>query len=227
MTAANEPTYNNTAEAQFLAPRTHQTAAIEITSNPGKLQLLDPASQTLLEQAGLTLQSQPMVPGMYQVLDAVGAALCDCHEGIGASDLCKLLTPAREIQATEIPAGLRLRFLPRLVGQRYMLRFEGMLFDWAGRLCPAYNGGYWNFYELSNGGGYAVPRMGALVSVSVDGNGFDGSVTQDAFGVIVSLFALNDLAARTHDDKVIDLYHALRAFASEHAEAAEIFRAID
>jgi hypothetical protein len=109
-----------------------------------------------------------------------------------------------------------------------MLRFEALLFDWARRLSTSYTGGYWSFFDLSNGGGYGVPHMrDPLVPVSVDGNGYEGTVTQDAFGVIVSMFALNHLASLTEDDKVIDLYHALRAFVCEHDEAAAIYRAID
>jgi hypothetical protein len=67
--------------------------------------------------------------------------------------------------------------------------------------------------------------------LQVDGNGFDGDVSADAAGIVVTLFALCQLAeevAGTHDaDAFSEHYHRLRAFADSHAEAGAIFRAID
>ena len=63
--------------------------------------------------------------------------------------------------------------------------------------------------------------------IAVDGNGFSGSMSADAAGIVATLFALCDLAAQVRDDAVIDLFHGLRDFAEEHAEMALIFAAID
>ena len=131
------------------------------------------------------------------------------------------------ITATLVPDAKRLDFLPSLFGTRLMMRGEGLVYDWMGRLCPDYCGGYWEFYRLSNGAGYLVPRCAGPVRIAVDGNGFSGSMSADAAGIVATLFALCDLAAQVRDDAVIDLFHGLRDFAAEHAEMALIFAAID
>lgn len=122
----------------------------------------------------------------------------------------------------------RQRFYPDLVGLRNMGRFESLLFTWARTLSGAYDGGYWEFFTFpDDGAGYAVPRMASPVEVVVDGNGFSGELSAEAFGIVVSLFALNHLAALTPDDLVVNRYYSLREFALQHAEAAVIAAAID
>ncbi|MNG28751.1 Antirestriction protein KlcA [compost metagenome] len=51
-------------------------------------------------------------------------------------------------------------------------------------------------------------------------------MSADAAGITASLFAICDLA-QGGDEKLIDAYYALRDFAAEHAEANEIYSAID
>ncbi|MGF6641735.1 hypothetical protein OKW39_008975 [Paraburkholderia sp. MM6662-R1] len=58
-------------------------------------------------------------------------------------------------------------------------------------------------------------------------NTFDNMMGADAFGIVVTLFALCHLAEKRGDDRIIDHYHSLRAFATQYAEAANILRAID
>lgn len=137
------------------------------------------------------------------------------------------------IVATRVPEADRLRFLPTYFGPSMlrMLRGEALVFGWMDRLCPAYQGGFWHFYTLSNGGFYMAPEQDGLMQIEVDGNGFAGELSADAAGIIATMFALNQLCAElagTADaDALIDRYHHLGAFASEHAEAAMIYRAID
>lgn len=76
-----------------------------------------------------------------------------------------------------------------------------------------------------------APEHDGRLRIEVDGNGFAGELSADAAGIVATLFALNQLCAElagTADaDALIDRYHHLAAFASEHAEAAAIYRAID
>ena len=58
-------------------------------------------------------------------------------------------------------------------------------------------------------------------------NGYSDMMGADAFGIVVTLFALCHLAEKCGDDRIIDHYHALRAYAAQHVEAANILRAID
>ena len=57
-------------------------------------------------------------------------------------------------------------------------------------------------------------------------NGYSDTMGSDAFG-IVTLFALCHLAEKCGNDRIVDHYHALRAYAAQHVEAANILRAID
>ena len=120
---------------------------------------------------------------------------------------------------------LRLNFLPRYFGKHFS-RGEAMIYDWASRLSTEYSGGYWEFFELSNGGFYLAP-VGAPVHVQWHLNSFDGVLSADAFGIVVTLFSLCHLAEVSGDDDIGERYHHLRDFAFSHAEAATIARAID
>ena len=130
------------------------------------------------------------------------------------------------ISSSVVPDELRLNVLPNFLGRHY-LKGESLVYDWAGRLCTAYHGGYWHFFTLSNGGFYMAPAAGGRVAVRWHMNGYNDMMGADAFGVVVTLFALCHLAEKTGDDTIIDRYHQLREFACQHVEAANILRAID
>ena len=131
------------------------------------------------------------------------------------------------ITATLVPDAERLDFLPALFGTRLMMRAERLVYDWMGALSPDYDGGFWNFYTLSNGGGYLAPQRTEPMRIAVEGNGFSGSMTADAAGIVATLFALCELAAEVQQDTVVTLHHELRDFAMTHKEAVLIFGAID
>lgn len=104
---------------------------------------------------------------------------------------------------------------------------ESLVYRWMGKLSPDYKGGYWAFYGLSNGGFYMAPTQPRQLEITVEGNGFDGTVSADAAGVIACLFALNTLACNGGGQAVIDRYYELRDFALGHPERVSILRAID
>jgi hypothetical protein len=58
-------------------------------------------------------------------------------------------------------------------------------------------------------------------------NGYNDMMGADAFGIVVTLFALCHLAELRQGDRIVEHYHALRAYAAQHVEAANILRAID
>ena len=135
-------------------------------------------------------------------------------------------TNTARITATVVKNSLRLKFLPRYFGARYMLDVENMLYNELGNLCAEYQSGYWEFYELSNGGCYAAPRGHEFKLVAR--NGFEGTVSADAAGIVAMLYALSFLSFDHRDIEVFPMrYHQLRNFALEHAEAYAILRAID
>ena len=124
----------------------------------------------------------------------------------------------------------RLDFLPTYFGPRLMMRGEALVYGWMRRLAEGYNGGFWNYYTLTNGGFYMAPVLGRL-RLEVDGNGYGGEMSADAAGIVATLFVLGQLSAETQGtdecDALIDRYHWLREYAGTHAEAAQIYRAID
>lgn len=135
------------------------------------------------------------------------------------------------IVATMVDEKRRSKFLPHWFTPRHFLRGEGAVYDWLSRLCPAYDGGYWEFFELSNGGFYMAPRSSATFRLSVDTNGYSGEVSADAAGIIATLFALNGLMWRVGPgpdvNLLVDRYEALIEFARQHCESEDINRAID
>ncbi|MEX3840281.1 antirestriction protein [Paraburkholderia sp. BR10882] len=139
-----------------------------------------------------------------------------------------------KIEATVVPTVERLAFLPKLFGVEFMMRAEAMLYNYAGQFAPdSYKGGIWDFYTLSNGGGYAAPRTPEQLNLNVDGNGFEGDMSADAAGIVFTMFVLNQLCYEAYQkdasltEKLSGHYHQLRDFAKHHKEASSIFRAID
>lgn len=138
------------------------------------------------------------------------------------------------ISATAVPYVERLAFLPKLFGPKVMMFAESMLYNCAERLAPDdYDNGLWEFFELSNGGGYAAPTEPKHFNLMVGSNGFEGGMSKDAAGIVFTLYVLNWLcffyAERdpATSEKFVEHYHQLRNFAGEHEEARAIFRAID
>ena len=128
---------------------------------------------------------------------------------------------ARELSGTE-----RVSMLPTHFG-RVMLAVEAAVYHFMGQLAPAYEGGFWTYHELSNGGCYLKPTGNPTFRLVVDGNGFEGELSADATGIAICLFALSHLSFRIPDERIAKHFYLLREFALEHAEASQIFAAID
>lgn len=129
------------------------------------------------------------------------------------------------IQAKVVPGDDRLRFLPRIFGRRFM-QGEAAVFNWMRRLSPQYNGGYWDFIDLSNGGFYLRLVTDKPMAIYVDGNGFSGELSADAASIVVCMFAINELMF-DGAHQLDDAYYALRDYALQHPECKCILNAID
>lgn len=130
------------------------------------------------------------------------------------------------IVATEVPAARLQHFLSERFGPAFLLRSEMLVYGWMGRLCDGYRGGFWRFFDLSNGGFYMAPTLPGPLHICVDGNGFSGDLSADAAGVVATMFALNRLACDGHD-QLDDAYFLLGDFACQHGEHRSILKAID
>ena len=132
------------------------------------------------------------------------------------------------ITMTVVPNSKRPAFLPEKTSAAY-LAFETALYGIADNLSRYYDGGYWEFCELSNGGFYCC-RDTEDDFDCVSSNGFECRMSADAFGITATLFALNcamDGQSGATLEKLVDGYYRLRDYAAGHEEAARIFRMID
>lgn len=131
------------------------------------------------------------------------------------------------IVATKIPEDKRLDALPHFFGVTHMMKAEHLVYTYMSKLCADYHGGYWEFYTLSNGGFYMAPVLDRKLPMAWDGNGYSGTMSDDAAGITAMLFALNHLAFEHQSEAMSDLYYQLRDFAIDHPESDEIMSAID
>jgi len=132
------------------------------------------------------------------------------------------------ITASVVPSAERLAFLPKKFpdGALYLL-FEANAYTKMRAMTGDYGGGFWDFYDLSNGGLYIAPRDTRSYRIEIPSNGYEGTVSADAAGIIASLFALNALTWQYPSDHMHDLYYWLRDYAATHPEGAAIYGAID
>lgn len=127
-----------------------------------------------------------------------------------------------------VPDADRLAFTAKLFGIDFPMRLEPTVFEMAGRLSAGYDGGYWQFYALSNEGFYMAPNSDALFNVRCE-NGFEGQLSADALGIAACLYAYSHLSFSEGGFAATcaQQYHLLREFMFGHAEVRAILGAID
>ena len=123
----------------------------------------------------------------------------------------------------------RINHTAKLFGNNFPMILEPAIYAFAERLSVDYRGGYWNFYELYNGGFYMTPDDDEQFLVISD-NGFEGIMSADAFGITACLYAYSHLSF-TDDSNLAEScarqYHLLREFMFGHSEAKTILAATD
>lgn len=83
----------------------------------------------------------------------------------------------------------RLSFLPYLFGDDFMIA-EMQVYALARKMITGYEGGFWHFIRLPDGGGYMMPDCGP-VHLTNSENWFDSTVSADAAGIILTSLAIN------------------------------------
>ncbi|WP_144940690.1 antirestriction protein [Pseudomonas alabamensis] len=134
-----------------------------------------------------------------------------------------LVTP---IIATPVSEFRRLSVLPRYFG-KHMIAVEGAIFDSLSEMCGAYQGGYWEFYELSNGAFFMAPASSETFTLTCAGNYFQGELSAEATGIVASLLGINRALWAYRTEQLNDRFYGLREYAIQHPEAAQIMAAID
>lgn len=128
-----------------------------------------------------------------------------------------------------VPEADRLAFVDKLFGINYVLKLEPTVFRFAEQLAaPIYNGGYWQFFALSNGGFYMAPRLSTIFDVSCE-NGFEGKLSADALGLVAFLYSYSHLSfgGDGFAETCAGQYHLLREHMFGHPEVRSILGAID
>jgi hypothetical protein len=138
------------------------------------------------------------------------------------------MTCIQIITSQFVPESERMAVVDKQFGIQYVLKLEPTVFSMAENIAPAYNGAYWNFYTLSNGGWYMAPRGDNIFAVSCE-NGFEGKLSADALGIASCLYAYSHLSfgEGPFAESCADQYHLLREYMFQHTEVKAILRTID
>ncbi|UFH67321.1 antirestriction protein [Morganella morganii] len=106
--------------------------------------------------------------------------------------------------------------------------FEIVTFTTMGQFCEAYNGGYWEYCTLSNGGAFIYPDISEdpLTLFNMH-NGNEAQVSCEAAGIAVCLILYSIWSFQTKSEVMCDRFYQLRDYASQHPESAAIFHLID
>jgi hypothetical protein len=130
--------------------------------------------------------------------------------------------------ATTVPEEARLEFLPGLFGRSLLIIAETAVYGFMERLSPLdYVGGFWDFYEHQRQPLFLAPKSKDLFRISGEVTSFQGEVSAEAAGIIATMFAFSHLSFQYQSDRLCEGYSRLYAYAADHAEASEIFQAID
>lgn len=129
--------------------------------------------------------------------------------------------------ATLVPEGERTSFIPALLPGVPLIFAENYVFDIMSNLCREYAGGLWNYFRTTNGALYMAPEGYGRMRLMCDGNYFDDELSEEAAGIVATLFAMSHLSFRFKSDALSENYHRLREFAYSHQETELISGAID
>lgn len=138
------------------------------------------------------------------------------------------MTDTPSITCQLIAEDQRVNHTAALFGLGFPLKLEPFVFFMADTMCEDYDGGYWEFYALSNGGFYMVPAADTPFRVSCE-NGFEGDLSATAFGITCLLYSYSHLSfgMGKFAEACAEQYHLLREYMFEHPEAGNILQAID
>ena len=133
------------------------------------------------------------------------------------------------ITRQQVSDKLRIMHTANLFGIRFPLNIEPSVYSIASNIASEYNGAYWEFYALSNGGFYMAPCSDQSYQVICE-NGFEGKLSTDGFGITACLYAFSHLSFNSNEifaELCANHYHWLRAYMLELKEASTILSAID
>jgi hypothetical protein len=118
--------------------------------------------------------------------------------------------------------------LSNIAGKNWMLtmRLEHAFFDSMALFDSTYKGGWWEFFQLSNGGFYIALKDDRQFHM-VSPNGFECDVGANTAGIIISAFTYSNLSFGPNGEAFGEEYYKLSDFIFQHAEAGTICAALD
>ena len=126
----------------------------------------------------------------------------------------------------------RLSFLPYLFGNDFLYA-EVYVYALAQKMMPEYQGGFWHFIRLPDGGGYMMPDGDRFHMVN-GANWFDRTVSADAAGIILTSLVINRQLWLYHDSGDAGLTQLYRMRDAQlwrhiefHPECNAIYAALD
>jgi hypothetical protein len=136
----------------------------------------------------------------------------------------------KRIQAKKVAGSRRLRMLPKYFPSVYMM-VENAVYNVANMLCSEYRGGFWDFYEVPNGGFFmALDKKMELCNPL---NYSDEEMSGEAAGITICIYAYERVGCAVMDkfpniaEKLFRQMDLLKDYADQHPEGAKIFRLID
>ncbi len=120
----------------------------------------------------------------------------------------------------------RMDFLPKLFPGCF-IRAEAIVYGVTRKWFPAYTGGLWDFYLIDGEPGFMAPHGEGALTALIVGNQFEGTLSYQAVGVVVTLVALAASLEQTPSETLHGHYERLRALIPHLPERDLIYRAID
>ena len=107
-------------------------------------------------------------------------------------------------------------------------RLEGGIFKLMDKMCEVYQGAFWEFTMLSNGGTFIWPDMlETSLHMFNPHNGNEAELSPEAAGIAVCLMAYSIWSFKTESEVLVEYFYQLRDYAIQHPEQAQIFHLID
>jgi hypothetical protein len=134
------------------------------------------------------------------------------------------------ITKKELRGDYRVRALPKNFPVIFMY-VEQAVFNTAKHFSEDYNGGFWDFYQLSNGGFLMTPENPMTITNTY--NFTEETVSAEAAGIVFCILTysrLGDSIIEKQPELAEILYrhiNLLKDYAEQHEEAVKIYRLID
>lgn len=120
----------------------------------------------------------------------------------------------------------RLQCLPEIAGRDCVV-LEHTIYDTLSMLSADYDGGFWNYFRLSNGGFYMAPKESRSFRIRCVENSFECNVSANTAGIIATAMAYSDLLFRRRGSCFARAYELLSEFIYQQSDAGTIRAALD